>query len=175
MRMTTLLMMMSASRLCASDTPAKFFGPCRVSLAGSPTFRTVCMSEDLPTAGMNNRFHVVILYPPDMPHPFWLARIADYVRTEVTSGGNMRVSSAIIGGIEITPRDAALRDTMKQKGPTWEIRPQYVTLSTLPDGSLDLLIEEPCGSFNGKYGQESPSNPWRLDHFETLQRLSRAH
>jgi hypothetical protein len=156
-----------------TDTPAHFSGRCQVALNGSKAYWTTCTSEDLRVEGQNNRFRIVI-HQPKIVHPP-VSRSADYLRTECTPDGHMRVSSLLIGTIEITPANEAIRAGMAAAAPAWEIRPHRVSLYTIEDGSLELLIEEPSPDFTGQYVPDfSPSAQWLADHIAALQLLSHA-
>jgi hypothetical protein len=173
MKFAALLSAVAALNYAASaETLSRFSGQCIVALVGHAAYRTVCMSQDLPIAGQNNRFRIIIFNArAHIP----VARSADYLRTEATIDGHMRVSSLLIGTIEITPASQSVRDAMAAAAPSWEIRPHRVSLYPAESGAVELLIEEPQTDFTGEYNQISPSLGWLADHLSALQLLSHAH
>jgi hypothetical protein len=162
------LILIAAVSACATDSASHFRADCTVSVLGHASFQSLCSVDDMPGPGLNNRFRIVIKNAEGISP---MDRIADYVAAAATANGHLQVSAILVGFIDVRPLDPDIRFTMMSSAPGYEVRAQNVAMTYLEDGSLQILIDEPCPDFNGKL----PSPEWVSRHHDAYLQRSHAH
>jgi hypothetical protein len=109
------------------------------------------LSEDLPTAGFVNRFHVVVSLPPHREACFWTdatERVGPIpVRSQATPQGQMLIEAEGWFVLLVLPGDPADQAAIAAAAPGGETRMQTITVTPRKGYGggvrLDILLEEP--------------------------------
>lgn len=140
---TSILLLLNCNppNLFAHDTPANFRGSIGVSTPADLSFGSG-LCEDLPHPDYINRFRILIYltYPNTI---LVRARHLTNVRVQATVHGLIEIDIPNWGLIEILPAEYAVRQHMRNHAPAYEIRAQYVTVTVIEDGVLEVYIDEP--------------------------------
>lgn len=165
-----LLLLISMSELHAQDAPDFWHGEVKIQWVGLPEYRTSGFVQDMKKEGWNNRWRIVLNKPAKMELPPKLALV---VTTQAISTGVMRVAADMLFTLEMTPYDGAISKGIVAANSAYEARPQNVSLTVLPNGDLQIFIEETPKDYDAL--NRVPTEDWSARHRESFNLLSHAH
>jgi hypothetical protein len=132
-----------APRGNAQDEMGRFSGLARVTCAAGGVGYAAALSEDMPGAGWENRWRVVLSVEVPAPCLKPLEIRGVWIRTTAVSRGSYTIDVPTWGLIEILPGSPQVREAFRRAAPGSESRwKPRIVLRPVGD-ALELLIEEP--------------------------------
>lgn len=126
-----------------AEEMGRFHGLARVSCASGGVGYAAALSEDLPGAGWENRWHILLAVdvPASCLRPLELRNV--WIRTTAMSRGSYTIDIPGWGLLEILPGSPEVREAFKRAAPGTETRFKPRILLRQAGDALELLIEEP--------------------------------
>jgi hypothetical protein len=133
-----------------------------------------CTTQDLPTHGYNSRWQLALTFDDKtatLARQLKPDQFCDMVRAQSTEDGTDIVVLSLWGDLEIVPSDPEYFDQVKETAPTYETRPNIITISQTSDSplTLEILFEEPEEYFD--VATRTPSAEWWGLFQQSLYRL----